>query len=878
MTADPGKMNATGLKSAENSLSRRIATLQRRARAVLLWEQVWPALLPVLGVISLFLILSWFGLWLSLSPVWRYVGLGLLVVAGIAALRPLLNVRIPDKDQSLKRIEQVSGIRHRPLSSLQDIPADIASDDVAGKTLWKAHQGRLMAAISRLRTGLPRATADRVDPFQLRALVVLLLVVAFAYAGSDRNRRLAALTDPAIEVTPALARIDAWITPPAYTRRAPIFLTRNSEDTINQQVKVPVGSVFSLQSESTEALQVTLLQSDTEQVLEPVADESIAEISENAEALNQFETAIDADARITVSGGFGAARSWDFSVIPDTLPEIAYDGQPQRARSGALELRYKLKDDYGVASAEVLFAPTKPQEPNARPLYEAPEMPLSLPRSRVKDGSGRTIKNLTEHPWAGLEASLTLVATDEAGQEGRSPAADMILPIRPFRKPLARALVEQRQVLALDANKTPKIGAALDALLFAPEKYINDASIYLAMTTAKRRLFAARDDDQLREVADLLWEIAISIEDGDLSDVERDLREAQEALREALENDASDEEIARLTEELREAMNEYLQALARQQQQNPNAQQQMPMDPNTQMVTPQNLDQMLDQIENLARSGSRDAAREMLSEMQQMLENLQNGQPQMSQQQQEMQQMMQDLGELIERQQSLMDQTFEQQQQQLRRQQLEGQQQRQGQQQQPGENQDSQQQGEQGQMSDSERQRAMNELRQGQADVQEGLQRLMEQMQQNGMEPGGQMGEADGAMGDASDSLGGGQPGQALGAQSRALQALRDGAQQMMQQFAQQGQQGQPGSGQGQQGFDSGQGQQQGRPGGMQTGTDPLGRPQRNRGTDDGDSVKVPGEIDTQRAREILDAIRRRLGDFERPDIELDYLERLLPQ
>ncbi|MFK8035364.1 MAG: TIGR02302 family protein [Hyphomicrobiales bacterium] len=861
-------MTADHKNTESNGLTQRIARLVQRARLVLFWEQLWPALLPLLGVISAFLIASWFGLWLGLPPVWRYVGLALLLLAGLAAIWPLRKVRFANKDEALKRIENVSGTRHRPLSSYEDSPAEIASDGALGSTLWRAHQARLLTAIKGLRTGAPKPTANRVDPFQFRALAVLLLVVSFAYAGTDRTRRLAALTDPAIEVTPALARLDAWVTPPAYTRRAPIFLTRSVEPQLNQKVKVPTGSVFSLQSDALEALNVTVKSGGSEELLSSAIDESLAEAGEDSEVLNQFELSLDADTEIVVGSGFGEPRTWNFLVIPDNAPEISFDGLPEVARSGALELRYKLKDDYGIVSARVEFKPIRPQSPNARPLYEAPEMDLSLPKSRVKEGSGRTIKNLTEHPWAGLNVVLALTATDEADQEGASPPAEFTLPIRSFRKPLARALVEQRQNLALDANTVPKVGSALDALLFAPEKFIDAASIYLAMTTAKRRLYSATDDDKLRDVADLIWEIALSIEDGDLSDVERDLRAAQEALRDALENDASEEEIAKLTEELRQAMNDYLQALARQQQQNLSAQQQMPFDPNMQTVTPQDLDQMLDQIENLARNGSKDAAREMLSEMQQMLENLQNGQPQMSQQQQEMQQMMRDLGDLIERQQSLMDQTFEQQQQQLRRQQLEGQQQDGNQ----------QQQRQQGELSESERQRAMNELQQRQADVQEGLQQLMEQMQQNGLEPGGQMGEAEGEMGDATDSLGGGQPGEALGSQSRALQALRDGAQQMMQQFAQQGQQGQPGGQQQGQGFESGQGQQQGRPGGMQTGIDPLGRPQRNRGTDDGDSVKVPGEIDIQRAREILDAIRRRLGDIERPEIELDYLERLLPQ
>lgn len=861
-TLNTASNSATDLSSA--TLARRIATLVTRGRAVLFWEDFWPAVLPLLGVFSLFLILSWFGLWLVVPPIWRTIGMVLFGLSALAALWPLLRLSIPGRDQALKRIEQVSETRHRPLSSFDDQPAVMAADSAVSRRLWQTHQARNIAALKALRTGLPRPATERVDPFQLRALVVLLLVVAFAYAGSDKTRRLAALTDPSIEATPAIARIDAWVTPPDYTRRAPIFLTRAAELEIFDVVKVPTGSVFSLQSDSAEALDVTLIQNGVSQPLSSGQDEAVAEIGSDALALNQFQAILDADAEISVSSGFGEPRSWQFSIIPDEPPEIALSGQPEVARSGALELGYSLKDDYGIVSANAEFTPTRDQPADAEPLYDAPELSLSLPRSRVREGSGRTIKNLTEHPWAGIEVTMVLTAMDEAEQKGSSPSVDLVLPIRSFREPMSRALVEQRQNLALDAKQAGKVSVALDALLFAPEKFIDNVSVYLAMNTARRRLLVASDHDALRAVADLLWDIALAIEDGDLSDVERDLRAAQEALRDALENGATDEEIARLTEELRQAMNEYLEALARQMQQNPTAQQQLPFDQNGQIVTPQDLDRMLDQIEDLARSGSRDAAREMLSQMQQMLESLQNGQPQMSQQQQEMQQMMRDMGDLIERQQSLMDQTFQQQQQQQRQQQLEGQ---------------------QGSQSDADRQRALEELQQGQAELQERLQELMDQMQQNGMQPGGQMGEADGAMGDAEQSLGEGQSGQALGSQSQALQALRDGAQDMMQQFAQQGQQGQPGQ-QGQQPGQPGgppfgpgqQGQQMGRPGGTQNGMDPLGRPQRSRGTDEGNSVKVPGEIDIQRAREILDAIRKRLGDMERPDLELDYLERLLPQ
>jgi hypothetical protein len=38
----------------------------------------------------------------------------------------------------------------------------------------------------------------------------------------------------------------------------------------------------------------------------------------------------------------------------------------------------------------------------------------------------------------------------------------------------------------------------------------------------------------------------------------------------------------------------------------------------------------------------------------------------------------------------------------------------------------------------------------------------------------------------------------------------------------------------------------------------------------------VPDEIDVQRAREIMEELRRRLGEQNRPTLELDYIERLL--
>ena len=121
-------------------------------------------------------------------------------------------------------------------------------------------------------------------------------------------------------------------------------------------------------------------------------------------------------------------------------------------------------------------------------------------------------------------------------------------------------------------------------------------------------------------------------------------------------------------------------------------------------------------------------------------------------------------------------------------------------------------------------------------------------------------------MGDADGALGEGNSDRAVDGQGRALDAMRKGAQSLAQQLQQQMGQGQPGQG------------QPGRigPARAQQDTDPLGRPLRGRDYGDDTTVKVPGEIDAQRARRILEELRRRFGEAFRPQLELDYIERLL--
>ena len=165
-------------------------------------------------------------------------------------------------------------------------------------------------------------------------------------------------------------------------------------------------------------------------------------------------------------------------------------------------------------------------------------------------------------------------------------------------------------------------------------------------------------------------------------------------------------------------------------------------------------------------------------------------------------------------------------------------------------------------MTPDELAQALKQLQQGQGRLRGDLGDLTRKLDELGIKPGEGFGDADRSMGEAGKSLGEGEGEQALGQQSQALEALRRGARDMMQKM-QQAQQG-----------DQGGAQEGGRQ--QNADRDPLGRPRATTGPDFGDSVKVPDEIDVQRARRILEAIRKRLGNALSPEVERSYLERLL--
>ncbi|MGD9914662.1 MAG: TIGR02302 family protein [Rhizobiaceae bacterium] len=841
----------------------RLARTRLVTRLAIIFERLWPLALPLLLVVGLFLSVAWLGLFRALPDLARYIVAGAFGVAALVALLPLRRYRNPAGAEVDRRIERANALVHNPLGVQTDRPT--GREDAFSQALWREHQRRMAARLGGLGEDLPRTGVPERDPWGLRAVAALLLVVAFAFSFGSFGGRVSDAFSAAPTAAPVPPRIDAWVTPPPYTGKPPIFLT--AETNAGAAVfTVPEGSDVTLRvtgGSGTETLSFTDASGNMRELAPPAGPEgktpqpAAAPAPAGTAAASQFAGKLTADGVLALQSGDDELARWSFAVTPDAPPTIRFLAEPKRAVNGSLELQYEIVDDYGAASAGAQFSLATPPAPGARPLYGAPEMPLTLPR-RDKPAAKAT-RDLTEHVWSGVPVRLTLKATDHAGHDAVSDEKTFTLPEHPFSNPLAKSIVELRRILSLDANQKRKVLELIDAITLRPEDTINNPSHYLGIMSGRSRLKLAESDEQLREVADYLWEMALAIEDSGLTDAERRLKQAQEALKQALENGASDEEIEKLMQELRQAMNEFLREFAERAKRDPNMAKNMPRD--GQELRQSDLEKMLDQIEEMAKSGNRDAAQEMLSQLQQMMENLQAGrqQGQQGQQNSEMRQQMDKLGEIMRRQQELMNETFRMDQMQRDQQQRGDRGGERGDEQQPGHG---QQPGEGRPMTPEEFAEALKQLQEGQGQLQQDLQGLMKGLEGMGIQPGEGFGEAGEAMGEAEGSLGEGQSDRATGEQGRALEALRRGAQDMMQQM-QQAQEG-----------DQGGGEEGGRQ--QNADRDPLGRPRATDGPDFGDSVKVPDEIDVQRARQILDAIRKRLGNTLSPAIERDYLERLL--
>lgn len=834
----------------------------------LVWERSVPVIWPGLAWLVSFLILTLLGSWDMIGDPWRAIYAAVTFALAVWMTRPGVRGFIwPSADDVARRIEDDSGITARPHEALTDRPSD--SDPVAQR-VWAEHQTRMAARLKAARARRPHAAWARHDGFAVRGMLGLGLIISWLVAGPAARDRVG----EAFSLTPIIAggetlSIDAWIDPPTYTGRAPIFLATDSRGAV-----VPAGSTFVARiAGSRRQPNLTLRDSSGRQR---------AAGTEIGDSVWEIRQAVDADATVRLSAP-GTRETWSFTVTPDTPPRVRLTAVPDSTAAGELDIDFTVTDDYGATGYALELRPEDSDE-----AWQTLEIETSAVTPGGEDDAMATLLETARHPLAGSRVDIRMVATDAAGNSGRSPELGISLPARVFLDALARAVAEQRRnVMAADAAYAPleepeplyaedvpsgpayftenparrierapegliQVARGLAAISDAPEYFFEDPIVYLGLRETLHRLRRQRDQEALGDLEGDLWQIALRAELGSLADAEAALRAAERALMEALARGADETELAALFEAYQEAMQNYMAAMAREAAEDGNFAEggQGPS------MNSEGLQEMLDALRDAAELGNTADARQALAALSEMLRNMQMqlGQGQGEGQQDDpiseaIARALEELGEVIGEQRDLQDQTF-------------GLSEQQGGASQPqsGNSSGQQQQGQSGEgpQSLAENQSGGGQSAQALADAQGQLaQRFSESADALPGQGEDAMGGAGEAMQQAENALREGDTAGALAAQEDALAELRSGAEQLARELLERMQEN---------GSQMGEGEDN---------RDPLGRPAEGAFAD-GAGVEVPDEMSRARARDILEELRRRAAEAGRPQEELDYIERLL--
>lgn len=839
---EPSQPGAVGPRTPEGISATKKGPVARALRLTLWgmrWEAVAVAFWP-LAVLAAFLFAAFaLGAVAVLPDAVLPWAAGLAVLALVAAaVRGGLRYRSVDLLAARERVDRT--LPGRPLAALADRAA------IGGEgALWQAHLVQMQARAAAARAVAPDAGLTRRDPFALRLAALVALVMALVFGGAGQMGQgvsaIAATFSRPSEMgagQPGGPGWEGWAEPPAYTRRPTIYLNALPEGEV---LELPKGSIvsFRVYGEGSEVVQ----------------DIGAAENDDpRAPSFRAEETGA-----IQVAG-----RRFDVTVLPDEPPVIRAGAAPVRRADGRMVQEFEAGDDHGVASGQAVIALDLEAvdrrhglaiDPEPR---EAVELALPLPRTGDRrELRGQLVEDLARHPWANLPVTVSLRAVDGIEQVGESEPLRTVLPGRRFFDPLASTLIEMRRDLLWSRENAGRSAEILRAVTWQPGGFMED-DLYRELRGAVSTLESGPLPAEARDrLAEALWEAAVLLEDGGLSDALERMRQAQQRLSEAIRNGANPDEIQRLMDELKEATDAYTQMLAEQGRQDPS--ERFTRNQEGQRITGDQIQQMMDEIQRLMNEGRMAEAQQLLEQFNRMMENLQvrqgegeGGEGGLGGQS------MNRLAETLREQQRLSDEAFRDLQQRF------------------GEGQD----GQGGSDDLAQRQRDLRE----ELGQQRGL--LPGRGSERGDEAGRRLDEAGRAMEDAEDALRRGDLGGALQRQADAIQSMREGMRALGDLLGQEGQRRQaegqqPGEqdGQDQQGQrgDAPRGGRDGMPYDGRPILDPLGREQAGNGNviGGGDPL-AEGADPARRARDLLDEIRRRSAERDRSADERGYLDRLL--
>ena len=681
---------------------------RRKAFRVLVFESI------ILHSWRLFFwILLFFGLWTLSLP--SFFGQSVSIITSLIFLfgltylvkKDIFSFHLPETKDIDHRLEKNSALPRGQISIIEDHLANPKKHET--RDLWNIAQKQSLLSFKRLKSPRVKSLISREDPSALRYIAILLFISGLMFSGNLWKEKI---VSGLIPFSPSYVisggqSTNLWIKPPEYTQIEPIHLTDNEDD--KRPINIPEDSNIRIR-----------IYSSLGTYFPPYLrnGKKVEKLNHIGDGLYGIKTTIEDGKSLSITQWFIPRASWAYNFIKDLPPEIISDvniadkdgdvviiedelpplpfeeestEEPKKAQANNDEnkvaeikdedpyevldnyqIRFPLivKDDYGVKELRMTMDIDEMVE--EKPLGEkAQETRLIMSQPEVEFKIS-PIYDLTWHTWAGLPVTFTYEAIDHKGQIAKTDKIKLVLPERKFEHPMAKSLIAMRKRLAWDYKDSfIEIAQNLETLLDAPDYFQNDPVIYLAIKISSARLYFNDNADKkqrikaAKEVINLLWYTALSIEEGDISLAKRELHEAQRALENALRDpNASDDEISQLMDNLRNKMANYFAEMQRDLQKRMENGENFPefsADNFDDIISPDTLSKMMEEIEQAMRDGDEQKAQELMSQLQRMMEMMDSSKmARLPKDMQTMREGINELQQLIERQEALMEQTQKQ--------------------------------------------------------------------------------------------------------------------------------------------------------------------------------------------------------------------------
>jgi hypothetical protein len=406
----------------------------RQIAACVLWVEVLlRAFAPVLGIFLAYAVLALFGL----GNGWLFAAALVLALASLGWEGA--KFQAPTGANIDRRIEAASGLKHHPLAALQDVPA---TGGAMGAEIWRAHQARMAQILAQARAGWPMPFAAVLDPFSLRALLLLLLATGAVIAGPELGSRLnAGFTLPPWPF--AGPQINAWVTPPAYAGQAPLLLTPG------QKVTALTGSRITV-----------ILDGSLDAIRFGGAKLPGSRLGPNS---RRADGLVNASGVLSIGPWWHRLARWRVTAVPPSTPVVVLNRLS--LKGSALQLDWTASDAYGLAALAVAIRPPGYN----RALPEGATLPANT-------GQGGATLDMRTSPYGGMTVAVTLEATNLANRHSSTPPQLVVLPPMPVHDPTAVALAAIRQHLALTPNQSLSIAWQIMHVAQAPPSAISYAA------------------------------------------------------------------------------------------------------------------------------------------------------------------------------------------------------------------------------------------------------------------------------------------------------------------------------------------------------------------------------------------------------------------